>query len=277
MGELVWLNGRLISSSEARISPFDRGFLYGDGLFETMRSYQGVLHLLRRHLTRLYDGAAVLGLQLPPKADLRDGLYEVLRANSCHHARIRLTVSRGSEVSGQPTIFIYQQPLLHNDNIPPSEEITVFKRLRELPEIMPRLKSLNYLPELLAREEAHGQGLREGIFLSPEGFVTEGAVSNIFMVKNNRLITSPVSLGILPGILRGRVLELAGSEGVKVEERAFTLADLLNADECFYTNSVREIVPVHSLDGNRIGESTIGPVTQHLWNAYRAELPDESL
>lgn len=277
MGEFVWLNGGVIPLSEASISPLDRGFLYGDGLFETMRSYQGTIHLLDRHLRRFADGAAVLGLQLPANDDLREALYEVLIANNHADGRIRLTVSRGSSDGSESTLFVRSEPLLQSDGIPDAQQLIVFSRARQLPEIMPRVKSLNYLPEILARREVVEKGVQEGLFLSPDGSVAEGSVSNIFIVKDGRLMTPPLSLGILGGIVRGRVLELAEKEGVPVHEKTFSLAELNEADECFYTNSVREIVPVRAVHAATIGDGVVGEVTQLLYNSWCAELPDEHL
>lgn len=288
MGELVRLDGRLIPISEARISPLDRGFLYGDGLFETMRSYGGRVHLLRRHLARLAEGGRAIGLAIPAGEELRIAVREVLGQDVGGDARVRITVSRGVDPDGPPTLFIRRQPLLQKDKPQENEKIddaaaaagedlVLFASRRSVPEIGPRLKSLNYLPEILAQDGLRRQGLREGLFLTAEGYVAEGSVSNIFCVIDGALVTPPVELGILPGITRGRVLELARDAGIPVAERPFFPDDMIKGEECFYTNSVRELVPVRSLDGRLIGEGKAGPLTRRLTGLYRAELPDEEL
>ncbi len=288
MGELVRLDGRLIPLSEARISPLDRGFLYGDGLFETMRSYGGRVHLLRRHLARLAEGGRVIGLTIPSEEELRIAVREVLGQDVGGDARVRITVSRGVDPDGPPTVFIRRQPLLQKEGIqknekidaaesPDGEDLILFPSRRSVPEIRPRLKSLNYLPEILAQDDLRRRGLREGLFLTAEGYVAEGSVSNIFCVIDGTLRTPPVELGILPGITRGRVIELAHAAGIPVAEHPFLPEEMMNGEECFYTNSVRELVPVRSLEGRLIGGGKAGPVTRRLMRFYRAELPDEEL
>lgn len=289
MGELVWLDGRLIPIEEARISPLDRGFLYGDGLFETMRSYDGTVHLLRRHLERLHGAAERIGLRVPDSGELRDAIHVLLRENGATDTRIRLTVSRGNDRDAEPTVFIRQQPLadsrnrtadvglLRSDPKPEDVDVLAFRRI--VPEIYPRVKSLNYLPEILAQDDLRRRGLREGFLLTPEGYVAEGTVSNLFCVMRGELLTPPVELGILPGVTRMRVMELATGEGLTVLQRPFTLGELHDAAECecFYTNSVRELVPVGKVGGRTIGTGETGPVTLLLRELYRAELADEDL
>ena len=293
MGELVWLDGRLIPLSEARISPLDRGFLYGDGLFETMRSYGGRVHLLRRHLARIAEGGRVIGLTIPSGEELRIAVRAVLEGDRLEEdrqsdARVRITVSRGVDPDGPPTVFIRRQPLLQKEEaqkngkidaaeLPEGEDLILFSSRRSLPEIRPRLKSLNYLPEILAQDDLRRRGLREGVFLTAEGYVAEGSVSNIFCVIGGTLRTPPVELGILPGITRGRVIELARAAGIPVAERPFLPEEIMKGEECFYTNSVRELVPVRSLEGRVIGGGKAGPITRRLLRFYRAELPDEEL
>lgn len=279
MAERVWLNGRLTSIDKAAISPLDRGFLYGDGLFETMRSYDGTIHLLRRHLERLADSASRIDLTLPTSDELRDILYALLNGNPGPRSgsrRIRLTVSRGVDLAGPPTIFARQSPIAEPTESPTAAELVVLERLREIPEIYPRLKSLNYLPEIHSRDELISRGFSEGILLSPEGYVAEGTISSIFSVVDGDLLTPPIDLGILPGITRRRIMELAEALGYSVRERRFTLDELKRGDECFYANSVRELVPVGKVDGTQIGDGDPGPITTVVMNAYRSECPDEN-
>jgi D-amino acid aminotransferase len=277
----VYLNGAIVRADESTISPFDRGFLYGDGLFETMRAYGGTVHLLRRHIVRLQFGAELLKLQLPAERELRDAIRLLLEANRARDVAVRLTVSRGAlPQAGQdstPTIFANLRPLDATRGADRLEALATVKTPRMLPETAVRLKSLNYLSSALAMQEVAAAGASEGIMLTPDGCVAEGSVSNLFFVKDRMLLTPPIELGILPGITRQRVIELAGERGVEVRETRFTVDEMKRGDECFYTNSVREIVPVSTIDNERIGSGEVGTITRRLVEAYRHELPDEEL
>ena len=269
---LVNLNGQLVLQGEARISLFDRGFQFGDGLFETMRSYGGRAYLLSRHLRRLRDGADQLGIPLPDDEELASRIATTIAANNLPDCAVRLTVSRGVSENlfdirpdAMPTIAVQLRPLLHFGD-QPENIITVA--------VDPTiggggmLKSLNYLRSVQAVRKVREAGVREGVMLREDGVVLEGSVSNIFMVKHGTVATPPIELRILPGITRQRVLELAQKLSIPAEQRPFTLAELLRADEVFYTNSVREIVSVGGIDNVMIGAATI---TQQLLVAYRNE------
>ena len=261
----VWLNGRLLPASEAFISPFDRGFLYGDGLFETLRVDEGVPCLIDRHLRRLYSSAGVIGLEhLPSPDELKRGIEEVIEGNNWDQARMRITCSRGVDREAKPTLFIHGRPLLQNEQHPQPVDLRVNSSVRERSPFPVRLKSLNYLPEILAFESALEQGASEGIFLTEEGYVAEGSISNIFCVVNGHLLTPPVSLGILPGIMREVVIEICEREGIPVHEERFPLQKLVEADEVFITNAVRRVVPVGSLGGERIRGYVPGDVTMRM-------------
>lgn len=269
---LVNLNGQLLPQGEARVSLFDRGFQFGDGLFETMRSYGGRAYLLSRHLRRLRDGADQLGIPLPDDEELASRIATTIAANNLPDCTVRLTVSRGVSENlfdirpdAMPTIAVQLRPLLHFGD-QPENIITVA--------VDPTiggggmLKSLNYLRSVQAVRKVREAGVREGVMLREDGVVLEGSVSNIFMVKHGTVATPPIELRILPGITRQRVLELAQKLSIPAEQRPFTLAELLRADEVFYTNSVREIVSVGGIDNVMIGAATI---TQQLLVAYRNE------
>jgi 4-amino-4-deoxychorismate lyase len=269
---LVNLNGQLVLQGEARISLFDRGFQFGDGLFETMRSYGGRAYLLSRHLRRLRDGADQLGIPLPDDEELASRIATTIAANNLPDCAVRLTVSRGVSENlfdirpdAMPTIAVQLRPLLHFGD-QPENIITVA--------VDPAvggggmLKSLSYLQSVQAVRKIREAGVREGVMLREDGVVLEGSVSNIFMVKHGVVATPPTELGILPGITRQRVLELAWELSISTEQRSFTLAELLRADEVFYTNSVREIVSVGGIDGMKIGAASI---TRQLLAAYRNE------
>jgi branched-subunit amino acid aminotransferase/4-amino-4-deoxychorismate lyase len=275
---MVYLNGAILPSREAMISPLDRGFLYGDGLFETMRSYGGKIHLLARHLARLRRSADHLLLPLPSDQDLVTALRATLEANGGGDLALRLTVSRGTgaigDISGDmPTLLVTPRPLTQRDGRP--EALITLSVWRSPPETGMAVKSLNYLTGAQAARELADAGVGEGILLTHEGWVAEGSVSNIFALRDDLLRTPPLSLGILDGITRRRVMELAGTIGIEVREERFTPEFLRSCRECFYTNSVREVVPVSSVDGHRVGDGDVGPVTRKLLDAYRREAPDE--
>ncbi|MBS1914566.1 MAG: aminotransferase class IV [Bacteroidetes bacterium] len=283
MTRLIYLNGSLLDAEHARVSVFDRGLLYGDGIFETMRSYSGRIHLLGRHLQRLRDGAGVLGIPIPADDALVEAIGMLIDANGIAEAVLRLTLTRGAgenldpgEAAGEPTILITHKPLLHNDDLPRVERMITVRATHSPPAIGVRLKTLNYLPAVLAAGELRRAGAGEGLLLTSDGIVAEGTVSTIFSVRNGMLRTPPLELGVLPGITRGRVLEHARALGIEVREEEFDRASLIAGEECFYANSVRELVAVESLDGVRFATAP-GDVTRRLLEAYRSEIPEEDL
>lgn len=275
----VFLNGELLPADRAVISPFDRGFLYGDGLFETVRVYGAKAYLLDRHLIRLIDGLDYLGISHPSQAELSGSVAATITANAVTDAVLRLTITRGiggavtnMEAGSVPTVLITVKPLLQNEGIPAQgENIITLSARHAAPQIGRRLKTLNYLTAVYSARELAAAGVREGVLLTEQGVVVEGTVSNMFCVVNGVLYTPPATLGILPGITRGRVLELAHDAGIIIHEQEFNRAMLAAADECFYTNSVRELVPVVKLDEQQIGDGRPGPVTLSLLARYRAE------
>ncbi len=279
----IYLNGRILPAAEAALSPFDRGLLFGDGLFETVRIYQGRGHLLGRHLRRLAAGLDFLGIAHPGQEALAGAVRRTIDANDLGDGVLRLTVTRGvggsvvePELADGPTILITLRPLLQNpesDKSDKGERIITLGIRHMQPQLGRRLKSLNYLAASHAARDLAAAGVREGLLLTSDGTVAEGTVSNIFRVAGGAVITPPESLGILPGITRGRVIELARERGMEVRQERFALDDLLASDECFYTNSVREIVPVTGVDARTIGDGTPGTVTLRLRELYRAEAP----
>ncbi|MCC7438878.1 MAG: aminotransferase class IV [Armatimonadetes bacterium] len=268
---LVNLNGQLLRQEEAVVSLFDRGFQFGDGLFETMRSYGGRVYLLSRHLERLRAGAELLGIRLPEDSELAKRIAETIAANNLPDCAVRLTVTRGVSENvfdirpdAEPTIAIQLRPLLHSGD-QPEAIITVAADPNVGGGGM--IKSLNYLRSVQAVRKIREAGVREGVMVREDGVVLEGSVSNIFMVNSGRVITPPIGLGILPGITRQRVIELAQELSIPTEERPFTIAELLRADEIFYTNSVRGIVRVGSVDGVSLGKSLIAPAIASKYQA----------
>ena len=279
MEELVWLNGTLCPKKEAKIPIDDRGFLFGDGVFETMRSYGGKVFRLDKHLKRLFDSLAIIHLQIPyQQEELAQAVYDTLKANQLRDAYIRLTVTRGQGGKGidppekpSPTIVIVAREL-----IPYPEQVyreglrTGISEIKQnISSPTARIKSLNFLDHILARSEAKQKGLDEAILLNTEDFICEGTVSNIFLVKHGNLITPDKESGILPGITREAVIELAQRKGITVEEKKVKLSELKEADECFLTNTLMEVMPVSEIDGRKVGQGRPGPLTLRFMEWYR--------
>jgi branched-chain amino acid aminotransferase group I len=279
MEQYVHLNGKLIRREDARISVFDHGFLYGNGLFETMRAYRGKIFRAKQHLKRLFLSIECLQypLALTP-ASLEKAVYETIEANRTPDASIRLTVTRGKgdpvpdpETCGDPTVIIITRPYL-----PPSPALysrgysAMIVRMRQsaqLPAVT--MKTSSFITPLLARREAKTSGCNEGIVVNTDGFLTECTVSNIFMLRGDRLQTPSRETGLLPGITREAVMELAERHNLLPEEGTFTPEQLLSADEAFVTNSLIEIMPLVKVDGHRIGSGSPGAATRKLMTAYR--------
>lgn len=276
----VYLNGSLVPLSQARISPMDHGFLYGYGLYETMRAYGGRVFLLDRHLARLEHSAGTLGIDLDDPARMEKAIYDTLEANRLSNARIRLSVSPGEEglgpgapVTGEPTVFITAV-----DYRPPPEETyrrgfsANFSRVHRSPKCLStRMKTLSALDLLLARQEAFAFNVDHAILLNDDGLVAEGGSTNVFYVKDGRLLTPAERCGLLPGVTRAVVLkELAPSLGIVTAEMDVALADLLEADEAFMTNSMIEIMPLTIVADRDIGSGLPGALTGRLMQAYKA-------
>ena len=277
MDNLVYLNGSLVLAAEARIAVLDYGFLYGYGLFETMRAYEGRVFRLDRHLERLARSAETLGIAVDTLT-LPDAITETLAANHLSSARVRLTVSAGEgspipdlESCARPTVLIVATGYLA---LP---EETYRRGYRAVTASMRRnhrsplagIKSLNFTENLLARQEAKRAGVAEAILLNDRDYVAEASMSNLFVVSAGVLRTPPLSAGILPGITREVVIEVAERLGITVVEDDITPEELREADEAFLTNSAIEIMPLTTLDGHTIGSGQAGPVTQKLRAAYR--------
>lgn len=280
MGLVIYLNGRFVPEEEAVVSVFDHGLLYGDGVFEGIRAYHNRVFKLKEHIDRLYDSARTIALEIPlTKEEMTEVVLETCRQNNLRDGYIRLVVTRGKGDLGLdprkcsvPTVFciaasiqLYPEELYQKG----LEMITVATR-RNLPEACnPQVKSLNYLNNIYARIEANLFGVPEAVMLNQEGYVAEATGDNIFIVKEGVLITPPPSAGILVGITRNAVIDIARKKGVKVEEKLFTRHDIYNADECFLTGTAAEIIPAVRLDGRPIGEGRPGRLTQELIRAFR--------
>ena len=278
MDNIIYFNGALVPQQEARLSPFDRGFLYGYGLFETMRSYGGRVFRLDRHLARMMHSAEKLGLApaLDP-VELEQAIFQTLDANKLSDARIRLTVSAGAgerklvpPTSGKATIIVIAERLVLPSRIYEKgvrAAIVGLRRNSQSP--LSGIKSLNYLDSLIAQSQALALGADEAIMLNEKGLVAEGSTSNVFLVITDKLFTPSRESGILPGITREAVLELAHATGIEAVAGDIRPSDLVHADEVFLTSSVREIVPVVMVDGKAIGSGRLGEVTRKLMAAYK--------
>lgn len=276
----VYINRRLVPAKEAVISVFDHGFLYGDGIYETMRVYDGVTFMLDEHLRRLYRSASLIGLTVPLDTDsLKTSIYDTLMANSLKNAFVRLTVSRGYGLIGldpdlcpEPTIVIITQEM---KDYPKSFyekgiNLVIPETRRNFKEaINPQIKSLNFLNNILAKIEAKKKGAYEVIMLNVYGKLTEGTVCNVFFFKNGVLCTPSFECGILDGITRRVVIDIALRDGLKVKEDEFTKEDLYSAEEVFITNSTMEVMPVSKVDDQKYA---VGNITKLLHKAYREEV-----
>ena len=284
MAEIIYLNGKLVPRFEARLSPFDHGFLYGYGLFETMRAYRGHIFRLDSHVTRLCHSAERIGLTQSilttedGKQSLKAACVTTLAANKLKGARIRLTVSAGEGDMtpdpgkySSPTILVAAGDLVRT---PPKEYETGFRATlsslrRNSQSPLSGLKSSCYMENILARMTARAAGCDEAILLNEQGYLAEGSTTNIFLASNEELITPSLESGVLPGITREVVLEIAHAASIKTVERQVELEELIEAEEAFVTNSVLEVMPLTWFDGRPIGTGKPGHLTKELLAALR--------
>ncbi|RME38982.1 MAG: branched-chain-amino-acid transaminase [Planctomycetota bacterium] len=272
----IWMDGRIVPVEEARISVFDHGLLYGDGVFEGIRIYNGKIFKEEEHIKRLYESAKAIRLTIPLTPDeVRSAMAEAMAANGITgDGYIRLVVTRGVGSLGisihktaNPTVFVIADTIA----LYPQEvyerglHCIVSNIARNHPNTTsPRIKSLNYLNNVLAKAEAMDVGADEAIMLTTEGYVCECSGDNIFLVRDGVIRTPPTSMGILEGITRGLVIELARKAGIPVEETLLIRHDLYVADECFATGTAAEIVPITRIDGRNVGDGRPGPITKRL-------------
>jgi len=275
----IYLNNRFVKDDEALISVFDHGFLYGDGVFETLRSYGPRLFMTGEHLARLFRSAEAIGLAIPiPLKDWTDILHEAMARNGVgtdqHDAYLRITVSRGAGEIGldpalcrTPTVVVMAKPLtapalqLYETGV----RVIIASTKRNLSDALsPQIKATNFLNNIQAKREALAAGVFDSILLNWEGHVTESTVSNLFFVEKGCLHTPTLECGLLDGITRKLVLQLAKDRGLPIEEGRYTADHLHQADECFLTNTSMEIMPVTSIDNRPVGDGKPGPVTARL-------------
>ncbi|MEH7343476.1 aminodeoxychorismate lyase [Bacillus sp. JJ1532] len=255
----LYMNGELVRKEEALISPFDHGFLYGMGLFETFRTYNGHPFLLNDHMERLNNSLKVLNINVQYTCEeIVQALQLLLKENKLEDAYFRLNVSSGigeiglqTEPYDHPNLIIFAKPLPPRNPMQEKKALTL-RLKRNTPEGFERLKSHHYLNNILAKREIGNSPDYEGIFLTKEGFLAEGVVSNLFWIKDHTLFTPAVETGILNGITRQFVIKMANSIGMDIQEGFFTVDQALEADEMFVTNSIQEIVPISSFDGKEM-------------------------
>ncbi len=282
MGLRVYINGELHEKEEARISVYDHGLLYGDGVFEGIRAYNGRVFREREHIERLYDSARAIALTIPMTMDeMSAAIHRTLQANDLHDAYVRVVVTRGVGTLGlDPRKCTDPQVIIITDSIslyPPEfyenglEIVTVATMRNHPAALSPRIKSLNYLNNILAKVEGLQAGVSEALMLNTQGYVAECTGDNIFVVTDGTLATPPVHAGILAGITRQVVLELAEQAGIETAERDMTRFDLYVADECFLTGTAAELIPVIKIDNRTIGTGEPGPITRRLLAMFREQ------
>ena len=276
----VWMNGGLVDEKDAKLSVWDHGTLYGDGVFEGIRIYGGRIFESQAHIDRLYESAKHIRLAIPyTKQELVDALYETLRANGLVDGYVRLVVTRGEGTLGlnpfkcaNPSVVIIadQIALYPKEMYENGMAVIIAKTLRTASSMLsPSVKSLNYLNNIMAKIEAIDAGVAEAIMLNVEGNAAECTGDNIFIVKDGQAITPPPEAGMLIGITRGLVISLAGKLGIALAERNIKPEDIYAADECFLTGSAAEVIAVTKVDSEPIGDGKVGPITKRLLRAYR--------
>ncbi len=282
----VWIDGELVDKQDAKISVFDHCLLYGDGVFEGIRIYNGTIFQCAAHMDRLLASAEAIRLEVPFSADeITDAMYQTLRANGLSDGYIRLLVTRGpgtlgldlDKCSGGTVIIIADTIALYPDEMYENGlEVVIAKRRRISADMLPpAVKSCNYLNNILAKSEASDAGTGEAIMLNAEGQVAEATGDNVFLVKGGTVFTPPPGAGILIGVTRRVVVGLCGKLGIPLEEKPIGVAELGSADEVFLTGTAAEVIAVTKVDGQSIASGKAGPVTRKLLEAFRQFIRDE--
>ena len=272
---LVYIDGRFLPRSEAKISVYDHGLLYGDGVFEGIRAYNGLVFKLDEHIERLYHSAKSIELDIPmSQKDMKKTILETIRRNGLRDAYVRVVVTRGvGDLGLDPRKCPTPSVIIIADRITLWKEkslkaVTASTRRNALTALNPMIKSLNYLNNILAKLEANRANVSEAIMLNQQGLVCEGTGDNIFIVKDKVIATPPPSASILVGVTRNAVIELAAKEGLRVEQRDITVHELYNADEAFFTGTAAEVTPLVEVDGRRVGNGEPGPITRKLMEKF---------
>lgn len=283
MAQAIYINGEYFSRENAKVSVYDHGLLYGDGVFEGMRIYSGKVFAQEDHLIRLYESARAIALPIPIDLDeMRTALVETVEKNGLEEGYVRLLVTRGGNQLGldpfrcdnpQVIIIVDSISLYPEKYYTEGLDLVTASTIRNHPAALsPRVKSLNYLNNIMAKIEAIRAGCVEAVMLNHKGEVAECTGDNIFIVRRGRLLTPPVHAGILEGITRNTVMELARGEGLEVVEETLTRHDLFIAEECFLTGSAAEVIPAVKLDGRLIADGKVGPITKRLNEVFKSHV-----
>jgi len=277
--EIIWINGKIVKTKDAKVSIFDHGFLYGDGLFETMRAYSGKVFALDRHMVRLFSAAKKLEIRMPyRKTFLKNTINRLAKSLHSRSAYVRIAVTRGEGKIGlnpklckRPNVILYVGSFMgYPQSYYKKGARLITSSIRgDSGQALSGIKSNNYLKNILAFTEAKHRGKDDAIILNTEGFVTEATTSNIFIIKKASLITPKLDEGVLPGITRDAVISLAPILGLKVSERRLSLSKMKNADEAFLTNSITGIRGVVEIDGKKVSKGRVGRITKLLYYLYQ--------
>lgn len=279
----VWLDGQFVEAAQAAVNVYDHGLLYGDGVFEGLRAYNGKIFQVEAHVRRLFDGARVLRLDIPATPEqIIEALYATLQANGQRDAYIRLLITRGVGTLGlNPFKCARASIIVISDQIElyPREmyehgmSVIVASTVRNHPNALnPRIKSLNYLNNIMAKIECVDAGVPEAIMLNSQGLVCEATGDNVFVVRQGSLITPPVNAGLLEGITRDVVMRLARQMDLCMIEENLSRFDLYTCEECFLTGTAAEVIGVTHIDGRVIGDGTVGPITRKITKAFHEEV-----
>ncbi len=280
MSQKIYINGELVAKDEAKISVYDHGLLYGDGVFEGIRVYGGNVFLLKEHVGRLYESAGAIRLEIPISADdMTSAVRDTVAANEIGDGYVRLVVTRGAGTLGldvrktaNPQVIIIADTitLYARETYEQGMKLVTASTIRNHPQALnPRIKSLNYLNNILAKIEGTDTGAVEALMLNHKGEVAECTGDNIFIVKDGCISTPSADAGILEGVTRNTVIRLARDSGLTVLETSLTRHDIYVADECFLTGTAAEVIAVVSLDGRQIGDGIPGPISKKLSGLYR--------
>ncbi|WP_127589504.1 branched-chain-amino-acid transaminase [Paenibacillus lautus] len=276
----IYLDGEFVTKENAKVSVFDHGFLYGDGIFEGIRIYNGNIFKCKEHLDRLYDSAKSIDLVIPLAYDeLLEAMAETIRRNDMRNGYIRIVVSRGAGNLGldprrcpKPTVLIIVEQLaIYSEEayLNGLKAVSVAQR-RNIPDALnPKIKSLNYLNNILVKIQSNFAGADEAIMMNAQGYVTEGSGDNIFIVKNGVVTTPPCYLGALEGITRQAIIDLCDKLAIKLKEEPFSMHDVYIADEVFFTGTAAEVIAAREIDGRMIGKGQAGPITLQLLEEFR--------
>ncbi|MBK8000505.1 MAG: branched-chain-amino-acid transaminase [Verrucomicrobia bacterium] len=277
----IYIDGKYYDEKNAKVSVFDHGLLYGDGIFEGIRAYNGRVFKLKEHIDRLFYSAKAILLEIPiSHAEIMKAVVDTCRKNKLRDGYIRLLVTRGIGTLGlnpnrckRPSVIVIADkiqlyPKEMYDNGMAIVTVPTTRNLHNA--VNPAIKSLNYLNNILAKIEANIAGVEEAIMLNADGYVAECTGDNIFLLKGGKMYTPPLSAGALYGITRGVVMDMAREAGIEVSEPNLTRYDVFNADECFLTGTGAELIPVTKVDGRVIGTGKPGPITKSLVKSYHA-------